>query len=54
MYEGVPMAVPMRVASMPDPGSRMRATPKSSTFTLPSLVMKMFPGLMSRWTMPTA
>jgi len=48
MYDGVPMAVPMRVASRFDPTSRIRATPKSSTFTSPSSVMKMFPGLMSR------
>lgn len=54
MYEGVPMAVPIRVASTPEPGSRMRATPKSSTFTSPASVMKMLPGLMSRWTIPTS
>ena len=41
MYEGVPMAVPARVASTPEFASRMRATPKSSTFTWLSVVMKM-------------
>ena len=29
-----------------------RATPKSMIFTVPSLLMKMLAGLMSRWTMP--
>ena len=29
-----------------------RATPKSMIFTEPSWLMKMFAGLMSRWTMP--
>ena len=29
-----------------------RATPKSMIFTVPSWLMKMFAGLMSRWTMP--
>ena len=54
MYEGVPMAVPARVASMLESDSRMRATPKSSTFTSPVLVMKTLAGFTSRWTMPAA
>ena len=29
-----------------------RAIPKSMTFTVPSSVIMMLPGLMSRWTMP--
>ena len=29
-----------------------RATPKSMIFTVPSWLMKMLAGLMSRWTMP--
>ena len=29
-----------------------RATPKSMIFTVPSVLMKMLAGLMSRWTMP--
>ena len=45
MYEGVPIAVPMRVASMPDPASRMRATPKSRTFTFGVLGDEDVPGL---------
>ncbi len=52
MNEGVPSAVPARVASPPD--SRMRATPKSSNFTALSRVMKTFAGLMSRWTIDCA
>ena len=31
-----------------------RASPKSSTFTMPSRQRKMLPGLMSRWTIPRA
>ena len=46
MNEGVPSAVPARVAS--PLASRIRATPKSSSFTTFSRVMKMFAGLMSR------
>ena len=32
--------------------ARLRATPKSMIFTEPSALMKMFAGLMSRWTIP--
>ncbi|KYF82987.1 hypothetical protein BE18_34655 [Sorangium cellulosum] len=52
MNDGVPSAVPALVLS---PGApRSLATPKSSSFTTLSFVMKMFAGFRSRWTMPSA
>jgi len=40
------------VAVIVAPAEVTRATPKSVTFTRPSLVSMMFAGLMSRWMMP--
>src|SRR5215213_9727650 len=48
MKSGVPTMKPLAVMFE----SASRATPKSSTFRLPSACTKMFPGLMSRWKMP--
>jgi len=54
MNAGVPSTVPAIVAPTAPFDSRSRAMPKSSTFTWPVAVTKMFAGLMSRWTMPAA
>src|SRR4026207_558856 len=43
------MVVPGSVSADADSA---RAIPKSATFTRPSRVTRMFPGLMSRWTKP--
>ena len=52
MYRGVPASVAVRVAAAE---SQMDATPKSAIFGVPGEVeesMRMFSGLMSRWTTP--
>ena len=45
-------SVASRVASSVISVSRSLASPKSSTFTRPSSLTMMLPGLTSRWTMP--
>ena len=60
MYLTVPITVPGSVCSRPSAGASPRrcagpvlfARPKSSTFTRPSPVTKMFSGFRSRWTIP--
>ena len=62
MYATVPSTtgpVPARVAvtaprSSPSGSAASFAMPKSSSFAAPRVVMKMFSGLMSRWTIPFA
>ena len=51
MYAEVPSTVAVCVSEWL---SSARAIPKSSTFTCPSGVTMMLPGLMSRWTIPAA
>ena len=48
MYDGVPSEDPVCVAPTSPARSARRAMPKSSTFTTPSAVTRMFAGLMSR------
>ena len=51
MYQGVPMAVPVRVRAVSSASTR-RASPRSASLATPSLVTMMLAGLMSRWMMP--
>ena len=50
IYAGVPTAKPVWVS--PSSPASARAMPKSATSVLPSVVSRMFSGLMSRWTTP--
>ena len=58
MYATVPITAPSAVDSTPDPvgpgsrGASNFATPKSSTFTVPSGAILMLAGFRSRWTIP--
>ncbi len=50
-YAGVPAIIPVLVTVT---SSVAREMPKSVIFTVPLPASRMLPGLMSRWTMPTA
>ena len=52
MNEGVPSTMPNIESLLCELLSKTRATPKSSSFTDPSLQTKTFCGLRSRWMIP--